>query len=160
MHHSCRLDKEIRNYLTEQNIRIFHECELRIEKSVRGSLIGITSDAKQWSWETEKIRSRVTDWHHEWCQTVIPRDGFFYPHQTAMIVFFLHIFWSPAFDFNIGVAINESCWRSPHWNLTSYVTSQWRQLPMSLRQSYVNSIKTNVLTSRVVIRFLSTPRVG
>ena len=47
-------------------------------------------------------------------KTVIPRDGFFYPHQTTMIdsfsckFFFLHAFWSPAFDFNVGVASNES----------------------------------------------------
>ena len=40
---------------------------------------------------------------------MIPSDGFFYPHQTAEIdSFFLHTFWSPAFEFNVGVAINES----------------------------------------------------
>ena len=49
--------------------------------------------------------------------------------------FFLHTFWSPSFDFNVGVAINESCWHPPYWNLISYVTWQWRQLPTSWRQS-------------------------
>ena len=51
---------------TEQNIRIFLGCEVRIEKSVRGSLF-----------RTTKL-----------CQTVIPRDGFFYLHRTTMIDFF------------------------------------------------------------------------
>ena len=33
--------------------------------------------------------------------------------------FFLHTFWSPAFDFNVGVTINESRWWPPYWKLTS-----------------------------------------
>ena len=45
----------------------------------------------------------------EWCQTVIPRDRFFYQHQQTMIVFVLHTVCSPAFVFNVGVAINQSC---------------------------------------------------
>ena len=43
-------------------MRIFHGCEVRIEKSVRGPLFGITR-----------------------LLTVIPSDGFFYPHQITMI---------------------------------------------------------------------------
>ena len=70
-------------------------------------------------------------------QTVIPRNGLLYPHQTTMI----YSFW-----FNVGVAINESpSYR--YWKLTSYVTSQWHQLPMSWRQSYV-TYTTNVLPTR------------
>ena len=38
--------------------------------------------------------------------------------------FFLHTFSSPAFDFNVGVAINESRSRPPYRKLMSYVTSQ------------------------------------
>ena len=54
----------------------------------------------------------------EWCQTVIPRVGFFYPHQPTMIeIFYLYSFWPPAFDFNIGSAINES----PPYTLTTAV---------------------------------------
>ena len=34
------------------------------------------------------------------------------------------------FDFNVGVAIKQSCWCPPNWNLTSYVMSQWCQHPM------------------------------
>ena len=47
-------------------IRILHECEGGIEKSV----------------------PRITDWHHEACQvmkTVITRDGFFYPTLTRIM---------------------------------------------------------------------------
>ena len=78
-------------YLVCKNIRIFQECEVGIEKSVRGSLFGIT-------------------WQTSWCQTVILRDWFFYPHQTTMIDSFSCIpFDLPMFDFNVGVAINESC---------------------------------------------------
>ena len=35
-------------------------------------------------------------------------------------LFFLHTFWSPAFDFNVGVAINDSRWRPPFW--------KWRRI--------------------------------
>ena len=45
----------------------------------------------------------------EWCQTVIPRKGFFYSHQTATVrFFFLYTFWPLASDFNVGVTINVS----------------------------------------------------
>ena len=40
---------------------------------------------------------------------MIPRDGFFYPHQAAMIDFFLaYLFISSVNVFNVGVAIIES----------------------------------------------------
>ena len=53
-----------------ETIRIYHECEGRIEKNPsRGSPFGITRLA-------------------EWWQTVIPRDGFFYPTLTRITVFF------------------------------------------------------------------------
>ena len=77
----------------QQIIRIFHGCEVRIEKSVR--------------W--------VTVWHHEalpkaeWCQTVISKERIFLsaPNNHDRF-FFLHTFWSQAFDFNLGVAIDMS----------------------------------------------------
>ena len=48
--------------------------------------------------------------------------------------FFLHTFWSSAFDFNVGVAINESCWRPPYWKLR-----MWR----------CNVVNSNVLTTEL-----------
>ena len=94
------------------NLRIFHGCEVRIEKSVQESLFGI-----------------------KWCQTVIPRDGFFYPHHTTMIDSFSCI----PFDLQRLILTKESKltkyipirWRPPYWKLTSYVTLQWRHRPMS-----------------------------
>ena len=73
-----------------ENIRIFHGCEVRIEKSIRGSLFGITRLCR-----------------------VMPNSD---PEGRIFIsalnshgrLFFLHIFWSLAFDFNVGVPINES----------------------------------------------------
>ena len=54
-------------------IRIYHECEGRIEKSL----------------------PRITVRHHEACRTVILRDGFFYPTLTRIMDFFLahHCFY-------------------------------------------------------------------
>ena len=76
--------------VSRDNIRIFHECEVRIEKSVCGSLFGIT----------------------RFCR-VMPnsdpeRQIFLSAPNNLDRFFFLHTFWSLAFDFNIGVAINES----------------------------------------------------
>ena len=72
-----------------QNVRIFLGCEMRIEKFVRGSLFGIT----------------------RLCRVMPNSDPeeqiFLSPSNNHDIFFFLHTFWSPAFDFNIGVAINE-----------------------------------------------------
>ena len=79
--------------------------------------------------------------------------------------FFWHIFWSPAFDFNVGVAINKSC----SYTLTSAIlkveidvnvsTSQWRQRrndinSQRLNDSYVTSYTTNVLTTFVICFFI------
>ena len=80
-------------------IRIFHRCEVRIEKSVRGSLFGI---------------SRL-------CQVMPNSDPegqiFLSAQNSHDRFFFLHIFWSPGFDCNVGVTINE--WRS--YTLTSAI---------------------------------------
>ena len=60
-----------------------------IEKSVRESLFDIT----------------------RLCQTVITRDGFKFlstPNNHHDRFFFLHTFWAPVFDFNVGGAIYES----------------------------------------------------
>ena len=46
----------------KDKIRIYHECEGEIGKSV----------------------PMITIWHHEWWQTVIPSDGFFYPTLTQL----------------------------------------------------------------------------
>ena len=67
--------------------------------------------------------------------------------------FILPTFWSPIFDFNVGIAINESHsypWTSSILKVMLYVMSQL----------YVTAYTTNVLTTRIVIRFLSIPRVG
>ena len=45
-----------------ENIRIYHDCLVWAENSV----------------------PRVTVWQN-WCQTVIPKDRVFYPHQTVMV---------------------------------------------------------------------------
>ena len=69
---------------TGKIIRIFHGCEMRIEKSVRGSLLGITmpnSDPEGWNF----------------LSTPINQD----------IFFFLHTFSSTWYDYSVGVAINE-----------------------------------------------------
>ena len=71
-------------------IRIFHGCEVWIEKSIQGSLFGITrlclvmsnSDPKGW---------------------IFPAA----PNNHDRFVF-LHTFWSPAFEFNVGVTISKS----------------------------------------------------
>ena len=55
---------------------------------------------------------RVTVWHHK----ALPNDArqwsrgtVFYPHQKSHDgFFFLITFWSPAFDFKVEVAFNES----------------------------------------------------
>ena len=51
-------------FLSLKKIRIHHECEGRIEKSVL----------------------RIAVWHHQACRvmTVIPREGFFYPTLTPI----------------------------------------------------------------------------
>ena len=71
-------------------IRIFHGSEMRIEQSVRGSLFGIT----------------------RLCQVMPNSDpegwNFLSAPNNHDRFFFLHTFPSPAFDFNVGVAINES----------------------------------------------------
>ena len=57
---SCTTYKITWDYSLGWNVRVHHECEVRIEKSVL----------------------RIAVWHHrlaEWWQTVIPRDGIFYP---------------------------------------------------------------------------------
>ena len=78
--------------------------------------------------------------------------------------FFLHTFWSPAFDFNIGVAINE--FRS--YMLTSTILTVDVACDVAMTSTpnvltieiYMTSYTTNVLTTRGVIQFLSIPWVG
>ena len=74
-----------------RNIRIFHGCEVQIENSVRGSLFGITRLCRVKPDSDPKGRT------------------FLSAPNTHERFFFLHIFQSPSFDFNVGVAMNESC---------------------------------------------------
>ena len=70
----------------QQNIRIFHGCEVWIEKSIRGSLFGLVMPNSE---------PEMTDF-------------FLSAHNSHDIFFFLHTFWYPAFGFNVGVAVIES----------------------------------------------------
>ena len=73
-----------------ENIRIFHGWEVRIEKSVRGSLFGIM----------------------RLCRVMLNSDPggriFLSASNNYDRFFFLHIFWSPAFYFKVEVTFNES----------------------------------------------------
>ena len=135
-----------------RTIRIFHEYEVRIEKFFQGSLFGIM----------------------RLCRVMPNSDPagriFLSAPNNHDRFFFLHTLWSPAFDFNIGVAINE--WRS--YMLTTAIlrvdvlcdvtmTSQWCH----------NDVNSQRLNDRVtwppiqpmywqhmlLLVFLSTPRV-
>ena len=79
-----------KSILAKQIIKIFHGCEVRIEKSVRGSLFGIT----------------------RLCRVMPNSDPegpiFLSAPNNHDRFFFLRTFWSPAFDFSVGVAINKS----------------------------------------------------
>ena len=72
-------------------IRIFHECEVQIEQSVRGSLFGIT--------RLYRVMPNSDPEGRIFLSTPNNYDRFL----------FLCTFRSPAFDFNIVVAMNESC---------------------------------------------------
>ena len=89
-----------------KNVRIFHGCEVRIEKSVprdqclasrgleksvQGSLFGIT----------RLCRVKPNSDPEGWIFQSAPNN-----HDRF---FFLHTFRSHAFDFNVGVAMNKSC---------------------------------------------------
>ena len=76
--------------LVMDNIRIFHECEVRIEKSVRGSLLGITRLCRVMPNSDPEGQSFLSE----------PNN-----HERF---FSLHTLSSPAFDFIVEVAINES----------------------------------------------------
>ena len=71
-------------------IRIFHGCEVWIEKSVRGSLSGIRRLCRV-------MPNRDTE---GWIFLSAPSN-----HDRF---FFLHTFWPPAFDFNAGFATMTS----------------------------------------------------
>ena len=72
-------------------IRVFHGCDVRKGESVRGSLFGITRLCRVMPNSDPEGRSFLS----------VPSnyDRFF----------FLHTFWSPAFNFNAGIAINKWC---------------------------------------------------
>ena len=87
---------------------------MRIENSARGSLFGITSLRRVMPFGITSLRRVMLNSD--------PEGRIFPSAPKNHDRFFLHIFWTPAFDFSIGVAINESRWRPPYWKLTSYVT--------------------------------------
>ena len=70
-------------------IRIFHGCEVRIEKSVRGSLFGT---------RLCRVMSNGDPEGRIFLSSPNNHDRFF----------FLHTFWPPSFDFNVGLVINVS----------------------------------------------------
>ena len=113
-----------------------------------------------------KFRPRVTVWHHE----VLPSDAKKWSRGTDFSIrtkqpwfFFLHTVWSPTFDLNVEVAINES---------RSYIDichmGNWRRMwrPNDVNFQRLNdratlpSMQPNILTTRVVIRYLSIPWAG
>ena len=113
-----------------QTIRICLGCEVRIEKSIRGSMFGIT------------IFLSAPNNHERF--------------------FFLHTFWSPAFDFNVGVAINESC----SYTLTSTIlkTDVVCDVAMTSTRNVITTESCDFLYNQcidmLVLVFLSIPRVG
>ena len=79
---SCIPDKVFRTFLPFWIIRIFYGCEVRIEKSVLGSLFGITKLCRVMPNSDSEGRSFLS--------TSNNHDRFF----------FLHIFWSPTGTIN------------------------------------------------------------
>ena len=110
--------------LSWQNIRIYHECDGRIEKSAQGSPFGI---------------SRLA----EWWQTVIPRDRFFYPTLTRILDSFScvsHFYLKNSFQKPLNtLRYNFTWWR--HFNITM----------TSLDVKYVSSNITNVCSPHVTV---------
>ena len=88
-----------------------------------------------------------------WCHNSDPKGQIFLSAPNNDRFFFLHTFWSPAFDFNVGVAIKES----GSYMLTPAIL-QVDSTPNIF--SYVSSSTISVLITHVVILFLSIPRVG
>ena len=57
-------------------------------------------------WCEEKSVTKATDLYHKACRTVIPSDGFFYPHLIPMIDTFSFIpFDLPHLIFKVELAI-------------------------------------------------------
>ena len=104
-------------------IRILHECDVRIENchclASRGSA--------------------------EWCKTVIPRDGIFYPHRTLMLdFFFLHTFWFQIFYFKSSIHCRTHWrWRRPFLKLPSLWHRCDVNLTTKLRDVLYNQCKPN-----------------
>ena len=79
---TCKFDNDpIKNERASvETIRILHgrEVQTETENSVQRSLFGITRLLRP---EGHHLASRGCA---EWCKTVIPRDGIFYPRRTLM----------------------------------------------------------------------------
>ena len=120
--------------ITCENIRTFHGCEVRIEKSIWGSLFGITRQSL--------FGILVMPNSDPEGQILLSAPS---SHDTI---------WSPAFNFNVGDAIKESRSAILECDVAIMPT------PNILKwQSYTTSYTTNVLTTCVVVRFLSHGRI-
>ena len=117
-----------------------------------------------WVWGADrKIRPRSLFGTTELCRVMPNTDPegriFLSAPNNHDRVFLLHIFRAPAF---VGVAIIESrsnTLTSAILKLNVVYNVTMTSIPTSSRQSYVTSYATNILTTRVLIRFLSIPRV-
>ena len=97
----------------------------------------------------------------------VPRDSClssrgFAPNNHD-ILFFLHTFRAPAFDFNVGAAMNESrslTLASDIMKIDVVCDVAMMSTPNVLTRELRNLPYNNVLTTRVFILFLSVPRVG
>ena len=111
-----------------------------------------TQEYKNLSWlcgADRKSCPRVTVWHHkalpsdakQWSRGIAPNNHY--------RLFFLHTFWSPVFDFNVGVAINDLC----SYTLPSVILKVDVLCDVNSTQSAVTSYTTNVLTKVLLFIF-------
>ena len=116
----------------------------------------------------EKSVPRVTVRHHKACQKVIPRDRFFYPHQTAMKDSFsctscFHGFWSLLMRKNcqhIEGTIFCSC---SYTNPPHYMYARVIAVPISastqVEWKCPNSPVQRCLTSRLLLTCCGTVKI-
>ena len=126
--------------------RIFHGCEARIEKSILGSLFGITRLCRVMpKCDPEgRIFLSAPNNHDRFC--------------------FLQTFCSPALDCNVEVAPNEPCSYTLMSTIVKVDVMTCDVTMMStpnilMTELVVTSYTTNVLTTCIVILFFSIPRV-
>ena len=94
----------------------------------------------------------------EWCKTVIPRDGIFFPHRTLMFDSFSCI----PIDFRMFYLKSsiyyhtQWCWRGTFFKMTSL----WCRNDVNLRQSYVTSYTIYANRIHVKMFFLGWDNMG